>query len=65
MGVFYSSFFFDPVISVMQDVGGPGRRQQMMHAEYVRHSARMLTDVGKHEAAVTIVLGVSRTSFRL
>jgi len=64
MGVFYSSLCFDRRISVMQDVGGPGRQQQMMHAEYVRHAARMLTDVGKREAAVTIVLGVSRTSVR-
>jgi len=48
----------------MQDVTGPGRQRQMMHAEYVRHAARMLTNVGKREAAVTVVLGVSRTSFR-
>ena len=37
---------------------------QMMQAEYVRYAARMLTDVGRREAAVTIVLGVSRTSVR-
>jgi len=48
----------------MQDVRGPGRQRQMMHAEYVRYAARMLTNVGKREAAVTVVLGVSRTSFR-
>jgi len=35
-----------------------------MHAEYVRHAARMLTDVREREAAVTVVLGVSRTSVR-
>jgi len=64
MGVFCSSLCFDPRISVMQHVGGPGRQRQMMHAEYVRHAARMLTDVGEREAAVTVVLGVSRTSFR-
>jgi len=64
MGGFYSSLCFDPRISVKQDVGGPGRQRQTMHAEYVRHAARMLTDVREREAAVTVVLGVSRTSVR-